>query len=135
MNSDRQRQQELVDRVREIIDRHDPFSLREMGAPANEFEPLARRIVNGLSRWSDEAACLTLVGLCSLTPSGIRPAAARHSQQWRATSLRRLIVETDGLPLSPQPMLTAIGKSETELAVDVELASRAASRRRERANE
>ncbi len=62
MNSvQKQRWQRLVERVQQVVDRHDPFSLLEMGAPADEWESVAHRIVSGLAQCEDEEGCLTLV--------------------------------------------------------------------------
>jgi hypothetical protein len=51
----------LIKRVVAIIDRHDPFSLRASGAPENEFEPQARRIVDARKRCRDQQSCLNVV--------------------------------------------------------------------------
>jgi len=59
MTSDRLRREALIKQVQGVIDFYDPFSLRELGAPEDEFEPQARRIVDG--RCHDAEGCLNLV--------------------------------------------------------------------------
>ena len=61
MPFDRREREALIKRVIGVIDRHDPFSLRASGAPENEFEPQARRIVDARSRCVDEQSCLSIV--------------------------------------------------------------------------
>ena len=61
MTYDRLRREALIKQVQGVIDFYDPFSLRELGAPEDEFEPQARRIVDG--RCHDAEGCLDLSGL------------------------------------------------------------------------
>ena len=61
MTNDRRDRELLIKRVIGVINRHDPFSLRAFGAPEDEFEPQARRIVDARSRCVDERSCLGIV--------------------------------------------------------------------------
>ena len=61
MTGDHREREALIKRVTGVIDRHDPFSLRAFGAPEEEFEPQARRIVDARNRCPDEQSCLSIV--------------------------------------------------------------------------
>jgi hypothetical protein len=61
MTLDRHEHEALVKQVIVIIERYDPFSLKASGAPADEFEPQARRIVDARRRCVDEQSCLEVV--------------------------------------------------------------------------
>ena len=61
MTYDRHDRETLIQQVIGVIDRYDPFSLRASGAPENEFEPQARRIVDARRRCLDEQSCLEVV--------------------------------------------------------------------------
>ena len=61
MTYDPREREALINRVIGIIDRHDPYSLRASGAPENEFEPQARRIVDARDRCMDEQSCLDVI--------------------------------------------------------------------------
>ena len=61
MTFDRHEREALIRQVMGIIDRYDPFSLRAAGAPDDEFEPQARRIVDARTRCVDEEKCLEVV--------------------------------------------------------------------------
>ena len=52
---------DLVRKVRQVLDKHDPLSLRAHGAPDNEFQPQAEKIVVARFRCHDAESCLTLV--------------------------------------------------------------------------
>ena len=58
---DRRDRETLIRQVIAIIDRYDPYSLRASGAPDDEFEPQARRIVDARRRCLDEQSCLEVV--------------------------------------------------------------------------
>ena len=75
---DRREREALIKRVIGVIDRHDPFSLRASGAPENEFEPQARRIVDARSRCVDEQSCLNVVW-ATFTDSFGESAGSRES--------------------------------------------------------
>jgi len=78
MTFDRREREALIKRVTGIIDLHDPFSLRASGAPENEFEPQARRIVDARSRCVDEQSCLSVVW-ATFTDSFGESAGSRES--------------------------------------------------------
>jgi hypothetical protein len=61
MTFDRREREALVKQVIAVIERYDPFSLKASGAPADEFEPQARRIADARRRCVDEESCLEVV--------------------------------------------------------------------------
>jgi hypothetical protein len=92
MTYDRRESEPLVKRVTGVIDRHDPFSLRASGAPDNECEPQARRIVDARSRCLDEQSCLSIVWT-TFTDSFGESAGSRESFESMAKEI--LIVLED----------------------------------------
>jgi hypothetical protein len=61
MTLDRHEREALVKQVIAVIERYDPFSLKASGAPDDEFEPQAWRIVDARGRCVDEESCIEVV--------------------------------------------------------------------------
>jgi hypothetical protein len=57
----RHEREAFIRQVLAVIARHDPFALMASGAPDDEFEPQARRIVDARGRCVDEESCLEVV--------------------------------------------------------------------------
>lgn len=49
---------DLVKRIKEALDRHDPLGLHAMGAPADEYEAQASAIARAIRRSSSLEECL-----------------------------------------------------------------------------